>query len=215
MERSKAIFLDKDGTLVDNVPYNVDPQHIMLAPHAGEALRLMQRMGYRLIVVSNQSGVARGMFDEAALDAAWQHLQSLLLEEDVQLSHWYYCPHHPEGSVQRYAISCDCRKPGPGLLLRAAARHLLDLQASWMIGDILHDVEAGNRAGCGTILVDNGNETEWQLSAVRTPKAIVTDLLEAAWLIESEQSGGFEYPAKPEQPEQRPQPPEKAQRATA
>jgi histidinol-phosphate phosphatase family protein len=186
MKKIKAIFLDKDGTLVDNLPYNVDPNRITLSPHAGEGLRLLQQLGYTLLVVSNQSGVARGHFDERALDAVWQRLHQLLRDEGVTLTECYYCPHHPDGSVNPYARTCDCRKPGPGLLLRAAARHNIDLSASWMVGDILHDVEAGQRAGCRTILIDNGNETEWQLSPLRTPDALVTDLGEAASLIESE-----------------------------
>jgi D,D-heptose 1,7-bisphosphate phosphatase len=186
-ERIKAVFLDKDGTLINDVPYNVDPQHIALTPHAGEGLRLLQQLGYQLLVVSNQSGVARGHFDESALNDVSLRLQQLLQQEGVQLLQCYYCPHHPDGSVSTYARACDCRKPGDGLLLHAAAEHNIDLTASWMIGDILNDVEAGRRAGCRTILIDNDNETEWALSPERTPDALVTDLREAAWLIESEQ----------------------------
>jgi len=185
--KTRAIFLDKDGTLIENLPYNVDPERIVLTPRAGEGLRLMQRLGYRLLVVSNQPGVALGRFDERALDAVWRRLHVLLWREGVRLAHCYYCPHHPQGAVDAYALDCDCRKPGPGLLLRAAADHGVDLARSWMIGDILHDVEAGARAGCRTVLIDNGNETEWALSPLRTPDALVVDLLEAAWLLESEE----------------------------
>ncbi|HWT70920.1 MAG TPA: HAD family hydrolase [Oxalicibacterium sp.] len=185
--KAKAVFLDKDGTLIENVPYNVDPRHIVLSPLAGEGLRLMQQLGYKLFVVSNQAGVAMGHFDESELDAVWHQLDSLLLQEGVKLTRCYYCPHHPEGIVRPYTRVCDCRKPGPGLLLRAAAQHDIDLSASWMIGDILNDVEAGHRAGCRSIMIDNGNETEWELTPARVPDAFVTDLREAAWLIESEQ----------------------------
>jgi histidinol phosphatase-like enzyme len=101
----------------------------------------------------------------------------------VALDGFYYCPHHPRGALARYACECSCRKPQPGMLMRAAREHGIDLPASWMIGDILHDVEAGNRAGCRSLLIDNGNETEWQRGPGRTPTAIAADLFAAATLI--------------------------------
>lgn len=176
----RAIFLDKDGTLIEDLPYNVEPTLIRLAPYAGAGLRLLQSHGYRLIVVSNQSGVARGLFAEGALAAVADRLRALLAQEGVTLDGFFYCPHHPQGSIPGYARECDCRKPRPGMLLNAAARHGIDLSASWMVGDILHDVEAGKGAGCRTVLVDNGNETEWQLSPQRLPDIVATDLLHAA-----------------------------------
>ncbi|KRB84698.1 D-glycero-alpha-D-manno-heptose-1,7-bisphosphate 7-phosphatase [Noviherbaspirillum sp. Root189] len=179
----RAIFLDKDGTLVEDVPYNVNPGLIELTWHAGQALQLLQHMGYALFVVSNQSGVAKGLFTEAALDPVHQRLTELLAQYGVELSGFYYCPHSPDGVISRYAIPCTCRKPLPGMLYRAAHEHDIDLSQSWMIGDILHDVEAGRRAGCQTILIDNGNETEWKLSAQRTPHFKASDLYAAAAII--------------------------------
>lgn len=179
----RAIFLDKDGTLIDDVPYNVDPALIRLSWNAGPALQLLQEAGYRLIVVTNQSGVARGLFTEAALEAVHARLIELLAQYGVQLDGFYYCPHHPDGAVNRYAIACTCRKPMPGLLMRAASEHGIDLTQSWMIGDILNDVEAGHRAGCRSLLVDNGNETEWDQGPLRTPEFSVPDLYAAAALI--------------------------------
>ncbi|MCU0509940.1 MAG: HAD family hydrolase [Anaerolineae bacterium] len=175
-----AVFLDKDGTLVVDVPYNVDPDRMALMPGAGEALRRLSDAGYELIVVSNQSGVARGLFAESALSAVEQRLREMLAEYGAALSGFYYCPHHPAGAVSEYAVECDCRKPAPGLILRAAAEHGIDFSGSWMIGDILNDVEAGRRAGCRTILLDNGNETEWELSRERLPDCVVSDLRHAA-----------------------------------
>lgn len=183
-----AVFLDKDGTLVEDLPYNVDPERIRLAAGALEALRRMQDGGFRLFVVSNQSGVARGYFEEAALEAVDARLRELLVPAGVCLDGFYYCPHHPQGSVQGYAVACDCRKPQPGLLRRAAAEHGLDLAASWMVGDILDDVEAGRRAGCRTVLVENGQETEWVATPLRRPDAIVRDLPSAAQVIVAEDS---------------------------
>ena len=190
MSKRKAIFLDKDGTLVNDVPYNVDPDLITLSPHVVEGLRLFSRLGYQLLIVSNQSGVARGLFPESALDRVWRRLDALLAAEDIHLADHYYCPHHEDGAVTAYAKPCDCRKPRPGMLLRAAAEHDIDLQASWMVGDILNDVEAGHRAGCHTILIDNGNETEWLLTPQRIPDLTVPDLHAAALLVATTQSAG-------------------------
>lgn len=179
----KAVFLDKDGTLIEDVPYNVEPDKIQLTSGAVDGVRSLHAAGYKLFVISNQSGVARGYFPETALVAVEQHLREMLAAIGVPLAGFYYCPHHPDGIVSSYAISCNCRKPQPGLLRLAAAEHNIDLAQSWFIGDILHDVEAGRLAGCRTILIDNGNETEWQLSLDRLPHHIVADLTEAANVI--------------------------------
>lgn len=181
----KAVFLDKDGTLIDDVPYNVEPSRIVLSAGAGAALRLLARLDYHLFVVSNQEGIAFGRFDATAMDTVGQRLYDLLLREQLTLDGFYWCPHHPDGSVAPYATTCYCRKPMPGLLLTAAHEHGIDLHSSWMVGDILHDVEAGNRAGCRTILLDNGNETEWRLGPRRVPTRMAPDLYTAAVLIAS------------------------------
>jgi D-glycero-D-manno-heptose 1,7-bisphosphate phosphatase len=180
---NRAIFLDKDGTLVENLPYNVDPGSIRLVDGAGAALRRWAEAGFLLVVVSNQSGVARGYFPESALEPVRLRLAALMQEAGVALSGFYYCPHHPDGRLDRYAIACDCRKPNPGLLLRAAAELCIDLRSSWMVGDILDDVEAGRRAGCRTVLVDSGGETEWRLTAERAPDWTVSGLDEASRLV--------------------------------
>jgi D,D-heptose 1,7-bisphosphate phosphatase len=179
----KAIFLDKDGTLVDNIPFNVEPRRITLATGAGAALRLLSRLDYRLFVVSNQDGIAHGHFTEDAMHAVGNRLADLLFREQLTLDGFYYCPHHPEGAMAQYAVNCHCRKPQPGMLIKASMDHDIDLAASWMVGDILHDVEAGNRAGCRTVLIDNGNETEWRLGPRRIPTRIAPDLYTAAMLI--------------------------------
>ena len=186
----KAIFLDKDGTLVDDLPYNVEPRRMTLCSGAGAGLRLLARLDYRLFVVTNQSGIAFGRFDESAMETLDDRLQDLLQREQLTLDGFYYCPHHPEGSVAAYACDCHCRKPMPGLLLQAAREHGIDLRSSWMIGDILHDVEAGNRAGCRTVLIDNGNETEWRLGPRRIPTRMAPDLYAAAVLIASHGDAG-------------------------
>jgi histidinol-phosphate phosphatase family protein len=165
------------------VPYNVAPDRIKLAPQAGEALRGLQSAGYRLVIITNQPGVAHGYFDEMALAVVERRLRGLLAQSSVTLAGFYYCPHHPDGTVPAYARGCACRKPAPGLILRAARRHDIDLAQSWFIGDILNDVEAGRRAGCRTILLDNGSETEWRLSPYRQPHHIAPHLMRAAAII--------------------------------
>ena len=174
-----AVFLDKDGTLVENVPYNADPARVKLAPDAGPALAGLLRQGFRLFVVSNQPGVGLGYFPSTALARVSRRIEYLAGREGVLLHGFYYCPHAPAHD----APACDCRKPAPGLLLQAAAQHAIDLAASWMIGDILDDVEAGHRAGCRSVLLDNGNETEWILSRARQPDAVATSLAGAAAVI--------------------------------
>lgn len=180
---TRAVFLDKDGTLIEDVPYNVDPERIQLTRGAAEGLQLLHAAEYKLIVITNQSGIARGYFPEEALVAVEERSRQLLAEFGVPLAGFYYCPHHPNGVVSKYAIACSCRKPEPGLLISAADESGIDLPQSWFIGDILNDVEAGRRAGCKTILIDNGNETEWQMSPQRLPHYVVADLAEAARVI--------------------------------
>jgi histidinol-phosphate phosphatase family protein len=178
-----AAFFDKDGTLVENVPYNADPEKIRLAPGALEAARMLRRAGFALVVVSNQSGVARGYFPERALETVRRRISELLAGAGAQLDGFYYCPHLPDAAVLAYARACDCRKPAPGLIERAADDLGLDLERSWLIGDILDDVEAGRRAGCRTALIDNGNETEWRRTVMRTPDIVVPTLDAAARAI--------------------------------
>jgi D-glycero-D-manno-heptose 1,7-bisphosphate phosphatase len=181
--RGRAVFLDKDGTLIDNLAFNVDPTRITLAAGAAEGLYLLVRRGYRIFVVSNQPGVALGAFPEHALRGVEARLHDLLRDIGVPLSGFHYCPHLPEGTLAEYAVPCTCRKPASGLLFNAAREHAIDLARSWMIGDILDDIEAGHGAGCRTVLIDNGNETEWDLTPERRPHKVASDLFEAAALI--------------------------------
>lgn len=176
----RAIFLDKDGTLVENVPYNVDCEQIRLTHRAGEALRRWHRQGYALVVVTNQPGVALGYFDRQAVRQVAHRIHRILRDEGVPLAGFYDCPHLPGGVVPEFACDCDCRKPQPGLLTTAARELELDLAQSWLVGDILHDVEAGHRAGCRSILIVNGGETEWDMTtALRQPEGFAANLLAA------------------------------------
>ncbi len=175
MERARYVFLDKDGTLVDNLPYNVDPTLVRLAPGV-DRLGAMRDAGYRFAIVSNQPGIALALFPERALVAVRERIDELLERVGITIDAFLYCPHHPEGREPAFTRPCTCRKPEPGLL-RAAARELgADLGRSWMVGDTLDDVEAGHRAGCRTALVNNGGETEWVLTPTRRPDVIGREL---------------------------------------
>jgi D,D-heptose 1,7-bisphosphate phosphatase len=185
-----AIFLDKDGTLVENVPYNVDVGKLRFTRGALPALARLQELGFALVVATNQSGVALGRYDvDDVMDMA-AHLCAVLQREGIRIAGYYFCPHLPHGIVPQYSCRCTCRKPQPGMLLQAARELDLDLANSWMLGDILDDVEAGHRAGCRSILIDNGGETEWLLdSPLRHPDYIAGDLLFASRYIASEITG--------------------------
>ncbi|MEI7297536.1 HAD-IIIA family hydrolase [Paraburkholderia tropica] len=178
-----AVFLDKDGTVLENVPYNTDSTQMRFAPGAASALALLARTPLRLVVVSNQSGVALGRFAHSALRGVETRLTRMFAACGATLDAVYWCPHDERGHVAPYARACLCRKPQPGMLLRASREHGFDLERSWMVGDILDDVEAGNRAGCRALLIDCGHETEWQSAPARLPYAIVSDLHEAARMI--------------------------------
>ncbi|HYF71050.1 MAG TPA: HAD family hydrolase [Ohtaekwangia sp.] len=179
----KAIFIDKDGTLIPDIPYNVDPDKIIFEDGVIESLRNFKRYGYTLIMVTNQSGIAKGFFSMEALSNLFVSLQNRLALQNVALDAIYFCPHYPCGIVDKYVLDCTCRKPKPGMILKAASEWNIDLKQSWMIGDILNDVEAGARAGCSTILIDNGNETEWLTGEYRKPSHTAKRFAEAADVI--------------------------------
>jgi D-glycero-D-manno-heptose 1,7-bisphosphate phosphatase len=187
--RHPAVLLDRDGTLVHPVHYPSRPECLRLYEGICPALRDLQQAGLRLVVITNQSGVARGYFTEADLQDMHEYLAQELRLYGVQIDGIYYCPHHPDGVIPELSIRCDCRKPRPGMLLQAAADLDLDLQRSWFIGDILDDVEAGNNAGCRTILVDLGTEPipEQQL---RCPNFVARNTLHALWIIKAKESLG-------------------------
>ena len=174
-ELVKAVFLDKDGTLIRDEPYNVDPAKVVFEDHVFEGLRTLQGDGYRLVIISNQPGLAMGLFSQTELDALVHYFEDRFAESGLMLAGFYYCPHLPDATD----AACDCRKPEPGLLLRAAQELHIDLSQSWMIGDILNDVEAGKRAGCRTVLIDNGNETEWVTGPYREPDYTTRYFLDA------------------------------------
>jgi len=151
-----AVLLDRDGTVIEDRGYIGDPDEVQLIPGAADAIRRFAKAGHLVVIVSNQSGVARGLFDEEDLKRVHVQVENLLKAEGAQLDGAYYCPYldGPEAAVQAYRQSSMLRKPEPGMLLQAARELNIDLQRSWMIGDSPSDVEAGKRAGCRTVFLN-------------------------------------------------------------
>jgi D-glycero-D-manno-heptose 1,7-bisphosphate phosphatase len=165
-----AVFLDRDGTLIEEVPYLHDPARVALLPGTGAALSRLARAGFALVVVTNQAGVARGLYGEEAVERVHLRLRELLAAAGVVLDGVRYCPHHPQGRVPAYTRACRCRKPAPGML-EAAARDLdLDLAASYLVGNDVADVGAARAAGATPLFVTTGQ------AAGRPPPASVTAL---------------------------------------
>ncbi len=177
-----AVFLDRDGTLIAERNYLCRPEDVVLLPGAAEAVGRLNRAGFRVVVVTNQSGVARGFFGLEQVDRVHRHIDRLLARHGAVIDAYYVCPHHPAAGEPPWRRDCACRKPKPGLLLQAAAAMHLDLSRSFMIGDKLADVEAGRAAGCRPILVRTGYGAA-ELARSRGDVETVADLPAAVRLV--------------------------------
>jgi D-glycero-D-manno-heptose 1,7-bisphosphate phosphatase len=179
---NRAIFLDRDGTLVHKREYPARPEDLVLFDDTLDYLRRLKLSGFKLIVVTNQSGLARGYFSLQDLDRMHRHLSELLRASGAAIDAIYYCPHHPDGVDKQWSMSCNCRKPKPGMILRAQTEWQVSLEQSWFIGDTLDDVEAGNRAGCQTILVNSRLDMD-RLARLRNPGFVVDSTAEALSIV--------------------------------
>ena len=182
-----AVFLDRDGTIIKDFGSLTDLDAMELLPGAADAIRMLTEAGYPVVVITNQAGVARGLFDEAHVEAAHTALRETVSLGGGRIDAFYYCPHHPTESVEeRYRVACDCRKPAPGMLRQAAADLDLDLPNSWMVGDWWRDVQAGIAAGAHAILLRSGHgglHGQAPVPPVR-PDAILDNLMEATeWIL--------------------------------
>jgi D,D-heptose 1,7-bisphosphate phosphatase len=185
---TRAIFLDRDGTLIEDQKYQFQPDGLHLLGGVASGLRWLRAAGYRLIVITNQSGVARGLFGEDSVREINARLADILAEEQIDIDAFYYCPHHVEGCVPEYSVECECRKPRPGMILQAAKDLRLDLADSWVVGDIRDDVKAGQSAGCRTVLIGaDGQPSEPEDCC--TPTYTTHDFSEAARLILNHRQG--------------------------
>lgn len=201
----QAVFVDRDGTINEEVGYLDRLEKLRLIPGASEAIRMINEAGMKAVVVTNQSGVARGFYDEAFVGRTHTLLREMLWREGARLDGIYFCPHHPTAGLGKYLRVCDCRKPAPGMLLRAAEELGIDLSRSWLIGDTLNDIEAGAKAGVRSVLVrtglgegelrrlheeeaavnrrepraERGRESPDPMKRIRQPEFIAADLREA------------------------------------
>jgi len=185
---SAAAFLDRDGTIIEEVGYLDRPERITLYPYAADAIRALNRAGIRIVMVTNQSGVARGFFDEAVVDACHRRIAEILRQGGAHIDAYYYCPHHPDGRVPGYAISCECRKPGRALVDRAARELQIDPERSFTVGDRWVDIALARTIGARGILVRTGYGADVEH---RPPKGLQADAVvdnlagAASWILAS------------------------------
>ena len=192
-----AVFLDRDGTISDEVGYINHLSRVRVFPWSGEAIHKLNRTGRPVVVVTNQSGVARGYFTEKLVRQVHKKISSELAAHDGRVDAYYYCPHHPSGRVAAYRKDCECRKPSTGMVMEAAEKFYIDLPASYVVGDTYRDMQQGFNAGTRTILLmtgyGRGEYEHHRRTWPRPPDHVAENLLEAAEIILSE---GSQVPAK-------------------
>lgn len=181
-----AVFLDRDGTLIKEAGYLDRLDRLELFPWSLDAIRLLHRGGFRVVVITNQAGVAQGLFDEAFVREAHDYLGDRVRDAGAEVTAFYYCPHHPAAIVEEYRRSCECRKPAPGMFLQAAREHGLDLARSYAVGDRWHDIAAARAAGAVPVMVRSG----YGASEIRRPRPdvapahIADNLIDATtWIL--------------------------------
>jgi len=197
-----AVFFDRDGTLIEDPGYLNHPDQVKLLEGTAEVLKELKLMGYQAIIITNQSGVARGIVSEEMLGRIHERLTELLAQKGATLDGIYYCPYHPEGVIPKYRQDSDWRKPEPGMLLAAAEDMNIDLTRSWMIGDSPRDVEAGHRAGCRTILLRSTGAGPDEIGE-DGPDGIAVNIREAANMIKKfhRSNQDEQTPAEAEEPQ--------------
>ena len=186
MKENKAVFLDRDGTINEEVGYLDSLEQLRIFPAAFDAVRMINEAGMKVVVVTNQSGVARGFFDEDFVNSVHARINEIFREKGAFIDRFYYCPHHPTEGVGRYRISCDCRKPAPGMLIRASEELDIDLSSSYVVGDMAKDIEVANNVGARGILVRTGYGKNVVTSDIK-PAFIAEDILAAAeWIMKDQ-----------------------------
>jgi D-glycero-D-manno-heptose 1,7-bisphosphate phosphatase len=179
----RAVFLDRDGTLLEEGNYVSDLRQIVFFPYSIDAVRLLNQAGFAVVVITNQSGIARGIVRESFVAEAHRFIDEKLAAAGARIDGYYYCPHHPDGSLSQFRQDCECRKPKPGQLRQAAADLDLDLNGSFVVGDRWSDVDVATAAGARGILVRTGYGREAERES--RPDALVVDNLMAAvaWIV--------------------------------
>lgn len=185
---NRAVFLDRDGTLIEEVGYLDRPERVELYPYSADAIRALNRAGVRIVLVTNQSGVARGFFAESVVQTVHDHIARLLADAGAHIDAYYYCPHHPDGKIARYARVCDCRKPGRGLVDRAIGELGIDPHRSFAVGDRWLDIALAKTVGARGILVRTGYGLTEEMRPVNglAADAVVDNLIGAAsWVLQN------------------------------
>jgi D-glycero-D-manno-heptose 1,7-bisphosphate phosphatase len=183
----RAVFLDRDGTIIEEVGYLDRPERVEFFPWTIDAIRVLNRAGFAVVLVSNQSGIARGFFTEAVVDAVHQRMETMLAAGGARIDAYYYCPHHPDGKVQALARVCDCRKPARGLVDRAVAQFGIDPARSFVVGDRWLDVGLARAVGASGVLVRTGygDSEERKPPQGLTADAVVDNLMAASsWILQ-------------------------------
>jgi len=191
MDKNIAVFIDRDGTISEEIGYVNHPERFKLLPRSGEAIKKINEMGLKAVVVTNQAGVARGYFPEWMIQKVHDRMEDLLAKEGAKLDAIYYCPHHPRAGEPPYRADCECRKPRTGMIDSAAVDLHIDVKRSYMIGDKITDVEFAHRVGAKGIFVKTGyGRGELELYGdtwTTTPDFIAEDLLDAVMWINNEE----------------------------
>ena len=190
-----AVFLDRDGTILDELGYVTPGTEVRIYPFSAAAIARLTAAGFPVVVITNQGGIALGMYDHDFVEATHAQLARTLAKDGAEIAGWYFCPHHPEGIVAEFTGACECRKPGTGMLESAARELKLDLSRSWVVGDQWRDIELARRAGAQGILVRTGYgaglEKDWPAELARPP-VVCDDLMAAAEHI----INGRKHPAR-------------------
>ena len=187
----RAVFIDRDGTLIEETGYLNDLSRLALFPYSIDAIRQLNRAGFLIVVVTNQAGIARGIVPPAFLQTAHADISSRMAGGGAAIDRYYHCPHHPDGIIAGLAGACECRKPAPGMWHQAARELSIDLAGSYTVGDRWLDVAAGRAAGTKTVLVRTGygDGEAWTPPPGVTADAIVSDLAAAAgWILQQDAS---------------------------
>jgi D,D-heptose 1,7-bisphosphate phosphatase len=192
MKKNKAVFLDRDGVINEEVGYLNSLDKLKIIPGAYKAIRLINESGMKAVVISNQAGVAKGFFTEEFVRKTNDCLQMILSQHGAYINSFYYCPHHPTEGTEPYRQICDCRKPAPGMLIKAAQDLNIDLKKSYFVGDRFHDMEAAKKARVKGILVKTGYSSELlqddgqdKATPESKPDFIAADILEAVrWILD-------------------------------
>jgi D-glycero-D-manno-heptose 1,7-bisphosphate phosphatase len=180
----RGVFLDRDGTLIEEVGYLDRLDRIQVFPFSIDAVRLLNRAGFAVVVVTNQAGIGRGFFDESFVEATHRALSATLAAGGARIDAFYFCPHHPEATRPGYKQACDCRKPQPGMLKRAAHERGIDLAASYVVGDRAHDIAAGTAVGARGVLVRTGYGAS-AAAADHGASAVADNLMGAvSWILQ-------------------------------